>query len=457
VMDIVNSGSGGNVSEPYELGTFRGAISGPTTVNVNVSYNPSNPKQMSCDHGMSQGLNLEVPIEMMVGNIGSDLSGVDRVFEKTRTRLDTSDYDGAVSYFFEVIASNTFASPIGVQLVDSANNPVPGGTISVPASTTPDTRFRVQFTPSAGYNKYAVKIYGAGGVVNYLKLNQARILVKQVNASKTNLYFPLLTDTYNATSDYAGTTSVYYNTLGSYQNNAKFIAFKKANSNFSQIATGSPWILETVMSSTTLSSCAQLYQNTTVNVVGGGSPIQTCVSSTTPTQAETVFTDTEANFTDNTDFELKTKNLGSGADIYRAGLWLRLENISYGEAHYLVSRHVLLAPSTPHDNTYQRTFIDTSAFTNPSFYHDVAASGTTAATSFTGYFNTLGANDTDAAGSQVSGSGVLTTMTLANTKYRYRSSAAFSITSGDRLKSTTDTTGLSKDIAGMFFVVRFQR
>lgn len=459
IMDIVDSGPGGQdtMGEPFEIGTFRGSISGPTTVDVNVSYNSSAPKQMSCDEGVYGGVRLEVPIEMLAGTIGSDLAGFDRVFEKTRTRLNTNDYDGTVSYSFEIVAMNIDASPTSVTLVDSANNPVPGGTITLTPSMASNSRFIAQFFPPAGYNKYAVKIYGISGVTNQVKITQARILVRQSNATKTNLFFPLVTDSHSATADYQDNVSAFVNASGTYTNDGKFILFKKENSQFSQIASVNPWILEVVQYASTSTGCSRLYQNQTANAVGGGAPVEVCASSPAITHGEISFPDNATNFTDYSLFEMKTINNGTDSKLFRAGIWLRLENLAHGEVHYQVSRHAMLAPSTPLDNTYQRTVINWNWFSYPTYFHVVSASSTAAGAGFTGYIYSLGANDTDSIGTLVTGSDVLVTLTNANEKYRYRSPISFNLAAGDRVKFRTDTTGLSKDIAASFFVVKFHR
>jgi len=124
--------------------------------------------------------------------------------EETFRPLNPSDYDGDITYEFEVIAGSHLLTDTPVSLVDESGNIY--ATVTVPASCAGPTgqsitRFdRIAFTPSAGLHYYGMRIDGGPWdtcddelhVWYPLYIADVRIVIKQVNATKTKVQVPLI-------------------------------------------------------------------------------------------------------------------------------------------------------------------------------------------------------------------------------------------------------------------------
>ena len=69
-------------------------------------------------------MNLQVPIEMIDQPLSSDLTTI--TFERSRTSLDTTAYDGTITYDIEIVGQNTDTTNAYLELVgEDCNNPIP--------------------------------------------------------------------------------------------------------------------------------------------------------------------------------------------------------------------------------------------------------------------------------------------------------------------------------------------
>ena len=93
-------------------------------------------------------------------------------------QIDTTQYNGTVTYYFELVGKNTGGSDVTFTL-RRVGTSTDDASITIPANTTNFTRFRsTSFTPPAGQTNYAVN--GSGGLAG--PLNTSRVVIIQ-NAS----------------------------------------------------------------------------------------------------------------------------------------------------------------------------------------------------------------------------------------------------------------------------------
>jgi len=92
----------------------------------------------------------------------------------TSVQLDTSKYNGTVTYYFEALAKNTnVSSSRTVLLSGGVTNP----SLTIPANTTSYTLFRTTFTPDSTLNEYFVNGGEASG--SDVTVKAARIIIIQ--------------------------------------------------------------------------------------------------------------------------------------------------------------------------------------------------------------------------------------------------------------------------------------
>jgi len=201
------------------------------------------------------GINLESTIEMIGGaSLASD-TAVEVDFDRTQTALATTDYNGDVSYFVEIVATNTDTADHDVVLIDG--NSVVVATVTVPQMTTSPTRIRTQFAPVTASTVYIIGVTPTPAEGLDLSVLEARLVVRQVGATKTRLYFPLMTspqdivDTKNLPSDgYGSFTVADVYTQGDMP--IDFSQWHKDVAQFATLATATPWTFDALVSSRSL-------------------------------------------------------------------------------------------------------------------------------------------------------------------------------------------------------------
>jgi type II secretory pathway pseudopilin PulG len=377
--------------------------------------------------------NLEVPIEMIDYGISSATVNLLTAYERSRTSLNTANYDGTVSYYFEIVGTNQSALAIGVTIVNTAGVTV--GTLYIPAGTVNPTRIRTSFTPTTGAGDYRVGL-PLTLLANQVTITEARMIVDQVGATKTSVYVPLIADTYNnvSNSDVASvdtTTSTTY----SQPTPVKYSIWRKEDSYLS-LSSGNPFTLEVNLAGGLAGNAnAALFNRTTGLAVAGASVTSSGIGYGLQTVS---FADTATNFADASDYELRisTSNAAQTAYVVKAGLWIALANLGTGEVFYRVGRGYTGSTSAVTLDS-QRAFISTANFRNPTAY----AEGVGLSSSSTGTVLSLvdsGTNDSGTTGSTVTGSA----LTWGTAKSRQRSSSALTLTAGDRFFDTIQTSAL---------------
>ena len=378
------------------------------------------------------GLNLEVPIELL--DTGAASTTASHTFNRSRTSLDTADYDGTVTYQFEVVTTNSDSVARNVSLQDTSGSTV--ATISVPAATTNETRLRTVFMPTSGASDYRVYLDGTTSS-NQLTVYTARMLVQQVGATQTKIYIPLSSynnvvfTTDDSTAYTAGASSSTYSQGDVHTE----ILWNKNDSAFSQLAAGTPWTFEAVISTDvagTSTAYASLFDESASAQVAA-SEIST--TSTTPTLVSVSFSDTAGSFTNLDNFDFKNKNVGgTTAYLYRAGLWAKLTNLAHAEVYYRYLEGYWNTSGTGvHSPAEQRILLDTASFTSGTLYNDVTGYVDQSGTSCTQTMYNVGTSDTSTTGSTVSGS-VITINSTTKTRQRTNPLA---ISSGTWLISET--------------------
>lgn len=347
------------------------------------------------------GLNLMVPIEMIDLGVGSLTTTV--TFNRSSTTLDTNAYNGTVSYYFEVVAANSETSlSRGVDLIGPSGTVK--ATLSIPASS-PQTLYRIgtPWTPDTATGTYKIRLAGTTSGGNLI-VSAARILVKQVGATSTRIHIPLTTTNSNSTgSDASGLTGTVpggttnYSTFGSAGHSC---FWKKYGANFSGLAAGNAWTLETYASATGGELLLKLAVMSSTGSVVTASEIS---HNNTATLRSVNFADGATNFTNGTTFTMAglVGPTTTAGKVFKAGLWVRLDNLYMTEVYHRVSESNASVGGTAVANGAQRTWIDSTLFSSPTFYFDTAAK---LGLNGTGTIDLMdnGATDTGTAGSSVS-------------------------------------------------------
>lgn len=332
-----------------------------------------------------RSMNLQVPIELTDQSLSSDV--VDITFERTRTTLDTTAYDGAVTYDFEAVVVNNDSVASNLYVVDSADTVV--ATLLIPAGTSTPMRLRSSMTPTASDENYRIKLSGSAQS-NQVEVQSARLLVTQAGATKTKIYVPLLSSSKVASNqDYwsatDSTNSESYGQLSSAR------IYQRDLTKIANLVPYSAWEFEVIVSSNNAAGIVALY-NTNKQSVVANTEIQFDPGVNTVEMVNSPFEEGVLNFNnpinhlDQYQVVMKCfENCQSGnVSIYKAGLWVSLENLDMVE---ILFRNTLSINSLMSDSVVQnqRTLIDLGLFSNPSVHFQATASaiGSTATVQLT--------------------------------------------------------------------------
>jgi hypothetical protein len=378
----------------------------------------------TCDQAFKPGTNIEVPIELVDYGLASKTTVA--TFSRSRTSLDTTDYDGdSVTYSFEVVAENSSGATKNAYLIDSLDSVV--ATLAIPATAGP-TRLRTSFAPTPGANNYRIRLdatSSAGRLATYT----GRILVRQVGATRTKIYIPLMAGM-SRQSNSADDQNAHLDdsTISSYSqpNGGWYSLWKKNISVYSQLAATNPWTFEAVMSAESGGTAYASLFNANTNLQIATSELTTTSSS--PDMITRSFSDSSAGFNNLDNIEVRIKEVGGTSHIYHAGIWLKLENLSHGEVFYreLTSENWTVG-SSAQDENYARLLPDLSLYLVPTFYHELVAnvdSGTSCSESL---FDN-GVSDATITGIIVSGS----TLTMSSVPLTIQRTSALSLIAGHR-------------------------
>jgi fibronectin type 3 domain-containing protein len=394
----------------------------------------------------TSNINLQVPIEMTDQSMASDVSAI--LFERTRTSLDSSAYDGTPTYFFEVVALNT-GSINSVAIVNAAG--VTLGSISVSPNSAPTRLRSAPFNPDVGMGNYRLKL-GPSAVQGQLQILSARILVNQVGASKTKIYIPLLAS--SAAPSSADLLAPIEST------NSTNYVFLNPSTIYQRITTGlatlSPyntWQLETLMATTGGATGAVVLYD--ISSAGTVDDTETLVASGPIVLTQTPVSDGVNNFASGNENDQYQIGLacqagcsGGQVSLYKAGLWVTLINLTKAEVLY---RNALSATtSTAQVVDLERSKIDLSVFSNP-----VVSFSANAASPFSGIASITLQTD----GTADYGSVGLTN--VAGSSLAYNTSGVFSvmrsgpitISSGDRFVTHINPVGGIANLNSSFIVI----
>ena len=369
--------------------------------------------------------NIEVPIEMIDYGISSNVINLFTSFERTRTPLDTTDYDGtAITYTFEIIATNSALLGSVVNLVNSAGVAV--AAVTVNGLTNTPTRVRATFTPTAGSNDYRLQL-PLTLLLNQITVTSARIIVNQVNATKTKVYVPLIgdlatnvsnTDTVavdtTTSTTYGQTTPLDY---GVWRLDLSKLSLATSTTNqFTFVASLQGGNLGGSVS-------AALFNRTTGLAVTGAAVTK---AGTGFSLVQAAFGSTATNLTTLNEYEVRIRSstaLQTGS-IVKAGLYIKLENLGRGESYYRVARGYTGTASTYFDGL--RALLNPASFSNPAIYAEAVGYATAAGV------NSFQLYDAATADSGTTGTAIAASaLPLPAAKARTRS-GALTITPGNR-------------------------
>ena len=143
-------------------------------------------------------VDLEIPLQMGTGLVES--TDATHTFPETILRLNPADYDGTVSFYWELVYYNDHTTTdVTATLVDyETGTTVASQTMTLTHGDETDVFERVRgaaFTPLAGVHLYALKLTAGWESGIHTCEVFSRIFVKQHEATKTRVQIPLMGDT----------------------------------------------------------------------------------------------------------------------------------------------------------------------------------------------------------------------------------------------------------------------
>lgn len=310
-------------------------------------------------------MNLRVPVELIDQGLASDVSPA--TFERSRTSLETTAYDGVVTYDFEVVATNIGGVDSTVSLVDETDNTV--AQVTVLANSTSPIRLSGPLTPVAGFHTYRLKLAATANASD-LQVYSGKVWINQTGATRTKLYYPLIAQQNSPLNGdmFAPIESTTNSNLTVLNSADEFV---RDLTHLSKVPDYNGWEFESVVSTYGSHGLISLYNTTT------GQSVK---------RTETIFSDTDVTLF-NSSFDEGVPQFASGnhlnkykvayrcyldcelggVNVFKSGLWVKLENMTQVE--------VLVRQSTALNNILVqaqndrfRTTIDLSNYSNASAY-----------------------------------------------------------------------------------------
>jgi len=274
-------------------------------------------------------LDLEVAIELLGKGVRSSNAAA-RTFAQTAYQFDAADYDGA-TFYFEVVAQNSHASIAYSPVLYDQTNGSDAATASVPANTSPVKRCRGSaFTPPSGMTEYRVKVPQTASLYQ-LYVFTARIVIVQVDATKTELVFPLCYASYISSVD----NQTFDDGVCSKSSTSWGVVyspfFYRDDLLLSSFASGNPWTVSgTAMNSSGTGTCEVTLWNATHNAQVTDCLLST--SSSTYVFVSDTLAGTETNFTTAHDYVpyYRAQTTGTAA-IGRLEIRVKLTDLSKAE------------------------------------------------------------------------------------------------------------------------------
>jgi fibronectin type 3 domain-containing protein len=252
-------------------------------------------------------LNSQAVIEQIQGVIIGG-SGAKKTYPRSAVPMGTNFIDGSSTYSWKIIATNTSTTQASTVRLLVGTNSV--ASITVPTNTTTPTMFSSTVSNSSitASANWSVRLeLGTPTVYS------SRIAVKQLNATRSQVYIPL-TSMSNASSTTMTTTSTTMNV----PNDLNFPPYTFTKSKFSRLDSA-----QLVFSGygTGGNACIALYNKTNNTMIGS----ELCTSSTTETLESSAIPLTS--LPNSADLEIRMRASAGTANLYKAGLLLRLVGI----------------------------------------------------------------------------------------------------------------------------------
>ncbi|MGZ6309829.1 MAG: IPT/TIG domain-containing protein, partial [Bdellovibrionota bacterium] len=340
---------------PSTITCLTGAAA-PGSYTVMVTNPDTQTGSLSNGYTYNSTINLQVPFELADNQLGSATTVTQHLH--TSLTLDPANFDGAVTYEFEIVADNYSVSPVSVDLWDQTSAAVVA-TISVPVVGSSPTRFRAQFGTPAGQHIFNVRM-GATLSNGQSTVYSARILVTQVGASRTEIYIPLTSTNTANVLDQNGFVDTTFSTTPVQVTQGNYAMWMKSSSAFSTLAAVNPWSLDVVIGAgATGITTATLYNQSSISVISA------TTTSTTPVEILVPFSDATSGFTPGNTFTMKFNGNGAAnAYLYRSGLRVRLNPAIRAEVYYRVGP-AFSSTFAGYNDENGRALIDLANFSNP--------------------------------------------------------------------------------------------
>ncbi len=396
--------SGTEILPTYTTGTFSECISTPplpsglmldqTTCRIHGTPNSAEPLRTysiiakdSWGYYSNPGyvtfevlklVNLEVPVDMIevgLSSLSIAMGGSQPTnFPNSQTAIDPNDFDGtSVTYALEIVAANSDSASRQVQLINSETSSVLQS-ISIPPSQWDPVRIRTGTFSLFSPTVLSLNV-GTTSSDGQLKVYSARIIVRQIGASKTSIYFPLVSGpSYLTEGPYAPVFNQTSPTFAGpavntgYPTDRFLMTFIKDSYSYSIIPEiGNVWKFEALVSSPSgMSTASVVLRNTTYNTNVSGTLLST--NSTTPELLRTHFATYVPGFDEGAAFQLwsRTSDPGMPIGIHKAGIWIPLNPIRSGQVDHRITRAVELigGSSQVADLAFQRVAIDLDNYSN---------------------------------------------------------------------------------------------
>lgn len=292
------------------------------------------------------------------------------VFNRTQTTYNPEDYDGVSSITFKVLASNADTVDREVLLLDSNDFII--GSVIVPQQTFDPILIEsstLTMNPSEDVYKLAIEQTTIDTQVNVLS---AKMNIYQVDATKTKIYYPLLTTERPPTNeDLTGEILSTFQT--GYQSYLESIIYKRETLNQSRLLAFNSWEIESLVSSTHGSSGSMVLRNldTAEDIEGSETVIEQGLITVAKTYLnEGVSGLSPSNENDHYELLLRCNSRCESGEVkvYKSGLWLKLENLTQLRLHERLT-HLKSGVGSDTDFTDERLSLDSNDFLSPTFYH----------------------------------------------------------------------------------------
>jgi fibronectin type 3 domain-containing protein len=320
------------------------------------------------------GINIQSVVEFIDRGVSSSGTG-DLIFERSQTSFSPEYYDGSLAIYFEAQLTNVDSSPRSVSVIDSSNAVI--GTITVPANTLTATRFRsAPLSFNINRDVYRLKLEMTSSD-ELLKIYNGRIVINQTQASKTRIYIPLLAlHSQPSLSDLLGfntqTQMAGYNMLDS------TAIYKRNTADFSTLIAHNSFELEALVATTGsargLIGLFNISQNHIVDIT------ETIFENPQINMVNALF-DPDMNYftVDGNQYDIRLNcfeacdnSATDSLQLYKAGLWVSLEDASKVMIYYRASYFGVPITNLTHID-FARNLMEPSLFSNPTVSWNMTA------------------------------------------------------------------------------------